>query len=150
MTTPRESTMSDDYSDDYREIVNAISAYSYAVDTSDWIMLERAYYEGTKHINANGDVVNGIAAFVKYRQSKEPSELRELLHVPANLLIDIDDDHATSLANFIYLGRTAPDAAWTILSLGAYRDEFIRLDIGWRFAVREIISFRTKDARTWL
>jgi hypothetical protein len=136
-------------SDDYREIVNAMSAYSYAVDKSDWKILEWAYYEGTKHINATGEVINGISAFVKYRQSKEPDELRELLHVPANLLVDIDGDRATSLANFMYLGRTDPQAPWTILSLGAYRDEFIRLDIGWRFAVREIVSFRTKDARTW-
>jgi SnoaL-like domain len=137
-------------SDDYREIVNAMSAYSYAVDKSDWKILERAYYDGTRHINATGDVIVGISAFVQYRQSKEPDELRELLHVPANLLVDIDGDRATSLANFMYLGRTDPEAPWTILSLGAYRDEFIRLDIGWRFAVREIVSFRMKDARTWL
>jgi hypothetical protein len=137
-------------SEDYREIINAMSAYSYAVDKSDWKILERAYYEGTKHINATGDVINGIADFVKYRQSKEPNELRELLHVPANLIVDIDGDRATSLANFMYLGRTEPEAEWTILSLGAYQDEFIRLDVGWRFAVREIVSFRNKDARTWL
>jgi hypothetical protein len=137
-------------SDDYREIVNAMSAYSYAVDKSDWTILERAYYEGTRHINADGAVVNGISEFVRYRQSKEPGELRELLHVPTNLLLDIEGDRATSLANFLYLGRTDPQAPWTILSLGAYQDEFIRLDIGWRFAVREIVSFRTKDARTWL
>ena len=42
-----------------------------------------------QHINATGDVITGISAFVKYRQSKEPDELRELLHVPANLLVDI-------------------------------------------------------------
>ncbi len=137
-------------SDDYREIVNAMSAYSYAVDKSDWTILERAYDENTRHINADGEVITGIAAFVEYRQSKEPDELRELLHVPANLLVDIEGDRATSLANFMYLGRTDPQSQWTILSLGAYRDEFIRLDIGWRFAVREIVSFRTKDARTWL
>jgi hypothetical protein len=137
-------------SEDYREIVNAISAYSYAVDTSDWTILERAYYEGTTHINATGDVINGIAEFVKYRQSKEPDEPQELLHVPANLLVDIDGDRATSTANFIYLGRTDPEAPWSILSLGAYQDEFIRLDIGWRFAVRHIISFRHTNARTWL
>ena len=137
-------------SDDYGAIVNAMSAYSYAVDKSDWKILERAYYEGTRHINADGVVITGISEFVKYRKSKEPDELREFMHVPANLLLDIDGDRASSLANFVYLGRTAPDAEWTILSLGAYRDQFIRLDEGWRFAVREIVSFRTKDARTWL
>jgi SnoaL-like domain len=136
-------------SDDSREILNAMAAYSYAVDNSDWTILERAYYAGTKHINATGDVVTGIDEFISYRKAKEPDELRELLHVPANVLLDIDGDRAASTANFMYLGRADPDAEWKILSLGAYKDEFVRLDIGWRFAVREIVSFRRVDARTW-
>jgi hypothetical protein len=136
-------------SDDYCAIVNAMSAYSHAVDKSDWKILERAYYEGTRHINADGLVITGISAFVKYRKSKEPDELREFMHVPANLLLDIDGDRANSLANFVYLGRTAPEAPWAILSLGAYLDQFIRLDAGWRFAVREIVRFGTKHSRTW-
>jgi hypothetical protein len=135
---------------DYREILNAMAAYSYAVDRSDWPMLERAYYDGTRHVNATGEVIEGIAAFVDYRRAKEPHELREILHVPANVLVDIDGDRASSVANFVYLGRPASEQPWAILSLGAYQDEFVRLDVGWRFAVRKIVSFRYSDARTWI
>jgi hypothetical protein len=135
--------------DDYRQILNAIAAYCYAVDKSDWEILKRAYYSGTKHTNATGDVVDGVDAFIAYRKSKEPDELRELLHTPSNIMVDIDGDRASSTSNWSYLGRTDPDAEWKILSLGAYEDQFIRLDCGWRFAERRIISFRRADARTW-
>ena len=139
--------MADD--DDYRGILNAIAAYSHAVDRGDWSIIHRAYDDQTQHVNADDVTVLGVDAFIEYRKHRETFQGKDVLHIPYNLLVDIDGDSATCLSNWTYLVKAPAVDRWDISAVGVYDDTFRRTDQGWRFATRKIHNFAKVDPRTW-
>jgi hypothetical protein len=128
--------------DDRADIMNTFAAYSIAIDQSDWSLMGRAYDSESTHINAEGAEVHGLDAFVAYRTRKEPHEHKDILHIPFNVLLEVNGDRAKSISNFLYLGRSEGSPTWEILSAGMWQDDLRRVDDGWRFATRRIHSFR--------
>lgn len=135
---------------DVAGVMNAIAAYSHAVDRSDWSIIDRAYDANTRHVNADGDVVEGRDDFVEYRKRREQYQELNVLHVPFNTMVDVDGDAAYSLTNWLYLHPSkSVVGGWDITLAGLYEDDFHRTDAGWRFATRRIHSFAHVEPNRW-
>jgi hypothetical protein len=124
---------------DHREIVAVAVRYASACDTRDWKLFEDVFVP---------DVRTDYASEFRHEGRDEVvAMIRSMLggcgptqHLLGSHVVSIDGDRATSSCSIraFHVGRGAANGL-TYEAIGAYHDELVRTEAGWR------ISFRRMD-----
>ena len=121
--------------DDATQIINVIGEYAHAVADERWDDWAALFHPDGRVV-LRGHVYRGTAdlrAFIEAsHRGRDPAKV-----FSANLKLDIKDDEARVVSDFLLLRSKEPDT-FVIASCGRYRDIMVRGSGGWRFVERRI------------
>lgn len=126
---------------DEKEIVDVMTAYTTALDTRDWDLLESCFAP-------DGDADFGNLAGVGVLDSPQAlvelcrgalQDLQATQHLQGNFVVEVDGDRATSSCYFQanHFLDGAPGGNVFVV-WGKYRDRFVRTGDGWRIQHRNL------------
>ena len=121
---------------DRQEILDCLHRYTRGVDRVDEELIRSAYHDDAVdfHGSVNGTVDDFLAWWLPFQPAREVSQ-----HYVSNITIDLDGDVAHVESYFTFLQKLTGDPQMTIRG-GRYADRYERRAIGWRIAVRVVIS----------
>jgi hypothetical protein len=121
---------------DRQDITDCLHRYTRGVDRVDEELIRSAYHCDAIdfHGPVNGTVDDFLAWWLPFQPDREVSQ-----HYVSNIAIDLDGDTAHVEAYFVFRHKLKSDPTMTI-SGGRYVDRYEKRDIGWRIAVRVVIS----------
>ena len=119
-------------------IQRLIARYCHACD--DGLLAEfGALWVDDAELLLRGTLISGREAIGDALIVAQPPERRGR-HMTVNVVIDLDDDAARAVPDFMFFGRD-PEHGPVVRFVGRYADEFLRTDVGWQFRRREIQMF---------
>jgi 3-phenylpropionate/cinnamic acid dioxygenase small subunit len=129
---------------DRSEITDLIYRYSYTVDGRDLEGFVSLFTEDCRWVanlpekpivlDSRAKLREHVAGRLKYFADGNI----QTRHLQMNtILTRVDADHVQGVTYVTLLGQVKGEVAPRVLSTGIYKDEFVRTEDGWRFAVRE-------------
>ena len=120
---------------DQQEIADLCVRYTSALDTRDWLALERCFTADPVFVHPGGRL-QGFPAILA-RTSEALSPLDATQHLLGNVVVTVDGDTATATSYFqaqhVRAGTPGGD---TYLIAGSYADALVRTPEGWRIDER--------------
>ncbi|HEU0196435.1 MAG TPA: nuclear transport factor 2 family protein [Nevskiaceae bacterium] len=122
---------------DERDIVRALSQFARILDTKDWPRLREVFDVDVSFDYGGGQVGQGLGALTD-NMRKYLDLCGGTQHLVGSLLVDVDDDLATSRAYVQARHQRRGDAGGPIFdSTGEYIDRWARRPNGWRIVRRD-------------
>ncbi|MDR7303977.1 nuclear transport factor 2 family protein [Haloactinomyces albus] len=123
------------------EIENTLNRYALGYDDGDLAMVKDTFTpEAVLSLRvAGGDLIGpfeGRDAILTMMRDAAHSQNDQRRHVTSNIIIDADDDRATSMSYLTIF--SAQNGTLTALSTGKYEDELVRTEGGWKLSKRHI------------
>ena len=130
--------------DSNQAIANLIYTYAERIDHGDYEGIGDLFAHAEITAEAMDDPVRGrdavVAMYTASTRIYEDTGNPKTKHVTTNLIIEVDEagDRATARSYYTVMQAVAGSLALQPVISGRYRDEFERVDGGWRFARRHM------------
>jgi len=123
------------------EIENALHRYAIGYDDGNFSLVENSFTADAvlSMRIAGGELIGpfeGIEQIMKLMRDSAHSQDDQRRHVTTNVIIDANDDSATSVSYLTIF--SARGGSLTALSTGKYEDELVRTADGWKLSKRHI------------
>jgi hypothetical protein len=121
---------------DRQQILDCLLRYTRGVDRVDPELIRSAFHDDARdhHGPVNGTVDDFLSYWLPLQPPREVSQ-----HYTSNTTIDLDGDTAHVETYYVYYQKLRGEDRLTITG-GRYADRFERRPVGWRIALRVVVS----------